>query len=169
MEFSCVSLTSVVFSSSVLLRGLCGECHELNLRRHHHRRRESSEKTISTSPVRIKANRAVSGPAHQPVQLSIRLLATVAAKSTLLEEPACPETPQPAPLPNQGCCGPDGIRTRTFELDRLMCCHYTAGPSAAYESEEEATRSLITSVDESFQILNGRRQFLSVFPVFSVY
>jgi hypothetical protein len=36
-----------------------------------------------------------------------------------------------ASLPNQGRCGPGGTRTRTLELDRLMCSRYTTGPKSS--------------------------------------
>src|SRR5207244_4570311 len=55
-----------------------------------------------------------------------------------------PEGPSSASLPNQGCCGSDGIRTRTFQLDRLMCSRYTTDPCRAYWFKLRSTSPLIT-------------------------
>jgi hypothetical protein len=38
------------------------------------------------------------------------------------------ETPHQIPYRARECCGPDGIRTRTFELDRQTCYPLHHGP-----------------------------------------
>jgi len=46
-------------------------------------------------------------------------------------------------------CGPDGIRTRTFELGRLICCHYPRArglsPAGLLEEYSHADSSSGTS------------------------
>lgn len=62
-------------------------------------------------------------------------------KSRLLEESPRPETPLQIPYHGTGNCGPDGIRTRTFKLDRLTCYqHLRANPKrgVAHASEPRA-------------------------------
>ena len=48
---------------------------------------------------------------------------------------ACPQSPSRlirfTTQSGQPDYGPGGIRTRTSQLDRLLCCHYTTGPRPA--------------------------------------
>src|SRR5579863_2219756 len=70
--------------------------------------------------------------------------------------------PPAASLPNQGRRGPGGTRTRTLELDRLMCSRYTTGPderlSRSSQRAQAQTNNLISSV--SFWDFASARTFL---------
>ena len=123
--------------------------------------RHSAQKKSKPGPFPVRGSacpaiKLIIGSAHAEVNITF-------------EEPACPKAPRQLPLPNQGCCGPDGIRTRTFQLDRLMCSHYTTGPSAGYGLVPAATRLCITPIPRGFRSGTKTYQFRSVFPVFSVY
>src|SRR5207244_13215062 len=89
-------------------------------------------------------------------------------KSTLLEKPASPKAPLTASLPKPGCCGPDGIRTRTFQLDRLMCSRYTRpqpnllGRIRLNKSSHHINKALRSQFGNQKQLVRSSRSYLSL-------
>ncbi len=75
--------------------------------------------------------------------LSCSVLMTVKTASSYFEEIISVFSPQKCPPRKEN--GPDGIRTRICDCDRVPCSHYTTGPHGVSESNEDYPRSEITN------------------------
>lgn len=67
------------------------------------------------------------GVSTSACQAHIAIIGTLQSEIKVTEESACRSSSSDSYQARE-CCGPDGIRTRTFTLDRLICCPLHHGP-----------------------------------------
>jgi hypothetical protein len=77
--------------------------------------------------------------------LSNPSIGDAASEVKLLWEIISAFSPTMKPILHSWENGPDGIRTRICDLDRVPCCHYTTGPSEVSATATMVTRLSITT------------------------
>jgi hypothetical protein len=122
----------IAVASQIYVRGqdyVCDPAHRESLRQHQGARPSPLRAYIGKAKPRA---RLPLGVQHICLSSSIRLSKGFNRKSRLLGESACQRLLARLPTDIFGrtreCCGPDGIRTRTFLLDRQMCYQLHHGP-----------------------------------------